>query len=84
MKLSPADQAARDAAIREREIQGDRAAAEAAIMRLPKGDLLLGYQQRTVDKLFAGTALLVIEKSRRIGLTWGVASFAALKAASSR
>lgn len=83
MKLSPADQEARDASIRAREIQGDRAAAEQAIMRLPKGDLLLGYQQRTVDKLFAGTALLVIEKSRRIGLTWGVASFAALKAAAS-
>lgn len=83
MKLSPEDQAARDASIRAREIQGDRAAAEAAIMRLPKGDLLLGYQQRTVDLLFAGTALLVIEKSRRIGLTWAVAAFAALKAASS-
>lgn len=61
----------------------DRAAAEEAFARLPKGDLLLGYQQRTVDLLFAGTALLVIEKSRRIGLTWGVAAFAALKAASS-
>ncbi|MBA4781178.1 phage terminase large subunit family protein [Blastomonas sp.] len=82
MKLSPADQAKRDEDIRRREIQGDRAAAEAAIVRLPKGDLLLGYQQKTVDKLFAGTALLVIEKSRRIGLTWGVAAFAALKAAS--
>ncbi|PXW79003.1 phage FluMu gp28-like protein [Blastomonas natatoria] len=82
MKLSPADQAKRDEEIRRREIQGDRAAAEAAIVRLPKGDLLLGYQQKTVDKLFAGTALLVIEKSRRIGLTWGVAAFAALKAAS--
>ncbi len=69
--------------IRASEIQGDRAAAEAALIRLPKGDLLLGYQQRTVDLLFAGTALLVIEKSRRIGLTWGVAAFAALKAATS-
>ena len=83
MRLSPEDQAKRDAEIRAREIHGDRAASEMAIMRLPKGDLLLGYQQRTVDLLFAGTALLVIEKSRRIGLTWGVASFAALKAASS-
>ena len=82
MKLSPEDQKKRDEEIRRREIQGDRAAAEAAIVRLPKGDLLLGYQQKTVDKLFAGTALLVIEKSRRIGLTWGVAAFAALKAAS--
>lgn len=83
MKLSPADQQARDDEICRREIQGDRAAAEAAMVRLPKGDLLLGYQQKTVDKLFAGASLLVIEKSRRIGLTWGVAAFAALKAASS-
>ena len=61
----------------------DRHAAEEAFRGLPQGDLLLKYQQRTVDKLFAGTALLVIEKSRRIGLTWGVAAFAALKAAAS-
>lgn len=59
----------------------DREAAEAAFARLPRGNLLLGYQQRTVDMLFSGTALLVIEKSRRIGLTWGVAAFAVLKAA---
>lgn len=58
-----------------------RAATEQALARLPRGDLLLGYQARTLDLLFAGTALLVIEKSRRIGLTWGVAAFAALKAA---
>ncbi len=61
----------------------DRAAAEEAFQTLPKGDVLLRYQQRTVDRLFAGSPLLVIEKSRRIGLTWGVAAFAALKAASS-
>lgn len=86
MKLHPEEdykraQAARSESIRFREIQGDRAAAEAAIVRLPRGDLLLGYQRKTMDTLFAGTALLVIEKSRRIGLTWGVAAFAALKAA---
>jgi len=52
-------------------------------MRLPKGDLLLGYQAKTIDLLRTGTGLVVIEKSRRIGLTWGLASFAALKAASS-
>ena len=63
--------------------QQDREAAEETFRALPKGDLLLGYQRRTVDALFAGTALLVIEKSRRIGLTWGVAAFAALKAATS-
>src|SRR5690606_10007146 len=28
-----------------------------------------------------GTALLIVEKSRRIGLTWGVASYLALRAA---
>ncbi len=58
-----------------------RAATEETLARLPRGDLLLGYQARTLDLLFAGTALVVIEKSRRIGLTWGVAAFAALKAA---
>lgn len=83
MRLPPAaDQARRDA-IRQREIQGDREGAEAAMTRLPRGDLLLGYQGRVVDRLFAGTALLVIEKSRRIGLTWGVAAFAVLKASAS-
>jgi phage FluMu gp28-like protein len=60
-----------------------RAATEETLARLPRGDLLLGYQARTLDLLFAGTALTVIEKSRRIGLTWGVAAFAALKAAAS-
>lgn len=42
--------------------------------------VLLGYQGRTVAKLEAGTAVLVIEKSRRIGLTWGLASYAVLRA----
>jgi phage FluMu gp28-like protein len=60
-----------------------RAATEETLARLPRGDLLLGYQARTLDLLFAGTSLVVIEKSRRIGLTWGVAAFAALKAAAS-
>jgi phage FluMu gp28-like protein len=60
----------------------ERAQTEAAFSVLPQGDLLLKYQQRVVDQLFAGTALVVIEKSRRIGLTWGVGAFATLKAAS--
>lgn len=62
------------------ERAADREATEEAFARLGRGDLLLGYQARTLDLLFAGTALLVIEKSRRIGLTWGVAAFAVLKA----
>ena len=82
MKLSPADQEKRADLIRRREIQGDRDASESVITRLPRGDLLLGYQGSVTAKLFAGTALLVIEKSRRIGLTWGLASYAVLKASS--
>lgn len=61
----------------------DREAAEETFRSLPRGDLLLGYQRRVVDELFSGVSLLAIDKSRRIGLTWGVAAFAALKAAAS-
>jgi phage FluMu gp28-like protein len=60
----------------------DRLAFDELRERLPSGDLLLKYQQRPIDKLFAGTALLLIEKSRRIGLTWGIASYLVLRAAS--
>ncbi len=59
----------------------DRAVTEASFVGLPRGDLLLRYQQYVVDLLFKGVQLLAIDKSRRIGLTWGVAAFAALKAA---
>ncbi len=62
--------------------RADRVAFEELAARLPPGDLFLKYQQRTVDRLYAGTALLVIEKSRRIGLTWGVAAYCVLRAAS--
>ncbi|MGE4307431.1 MAG: hypothetical protein AB7E24_25785 [Novosphingobium sp.] len=61
----------------------ERAAAEETFRSLPRGDLLLGYQRRVVDELFSGVSLLAIDKSRRIGLTWGVAAFATLKASSS-
>ena len=44
-------------------------------------EVLLPYQGDTVYELEAGTALLVIEKSRRVGLTWGLASYAVLRAA---
>lgn len=64
------------------ELDANRVATEELFARLPKGDLLLRYQQRPIDKLFAGTALLLIEKSRRIGLTWGIASYLVLRAAS--
>lgn len=73
MKLNPAREMARAAAERE--------AAAAAFERLPPGDLLLKYQASTVQHLMNGVSLLVIEKSRRIGLTWGLAAYAVLKAA---
>lgn len=50
---------------------------------LPRGDLLLSYQQ-DFHKARSLPGLLVVEKSRRIGLTWGVAPYATLKAAKSR
>lgn len=59
----------------------EREAAETAFARLPKGDLLLGYQASTLAKLNTGVSLLAIEKSRRIGLTWALAAHAVLKAA---
>jgi phage FluMu gp28-like protein len=47
-------------------------------------NVLLEYQGDSVRALESGTALLVIEKSRRIGLTWGLASYAVLRAGRSR
>jgi phage FluMu gp28-like protein len=47
---------------------------------LPKA--LLGYQGRVVSLLeTTGVEVLFVEKSRRIGLTWGFAAYAVLKAA---
>lgn len=63
------------------EVDANRIATEELLRRLPKGDLLLGYQRRTLDLLYAGTALLIVEKSRRVGLSWGVAAYHALRAA---
>lgn len=57
-------------------------AAERLFERKPEKALLLGYQQSVVSELLAGTAVVVVEKSRRIGLTWAIAAFAVMKAAS--
>jgi len=46
---------------------------------LPK--ILLPYQSKTVALLESVCPVLFIEKSRRIGLTWGLASYAVLRAA---
>lgn len=77
MKLKPAPSPFDQAADRI----ANYAATEAAFARMPRGDVLLPYQARAVDRLFAGVSLLVIEKSRRIGLTWGLAAYAVLTAA---
>jgi phage FluMu gp28-like protein len=42
--------------------------------------VLLEYQADGVAVLESGTALVVIEKSRRVGMTWGLASAAVLRA----
>jgi phage FluMu gp28-like protein len=62
-----------------------RAASQEAVLALgiPRTDLLLGYQKRGVD-LLETTAVLVVEKSRRIGFTWGLASYAVLRASRMR
>lgn len=43
-------------------------------------NVLLDYQANPIALLESGTAVLVIEKSRRVGLTWGLASYAVLRA----
>jgi len=48
----------------------------------PEG-VLLGYQRKAFE-LLSTTALLVIEKSRRIGMTWALAAKAALLSAMAR
>jgi len=60
-----------------------RAATEAlpvviAQVGLPK--VLLPYQARTVSLLDGTCPVLFVEKSRRIGLTWGLAAYGALRA----
>lgn len=54
-----------------------------AVAALPPGDLLLPYQQHAVD-LCSKNRMVVIEKSRRVGLTWALAAHAVLKAGASR
>lgn len=61
-----------------------RAAAMAAIPGEVKARglpaVLLPYQARAVGLLDSGTPVLFVEKSRRIGLTWGLAAYAVLRA----
>jgi phage FluMu gp28-like protein len=60
----------------------ERQVAEATLAGMPRAAVLLPYQARALARMRAGVSLLVIEKSRRIGLTWAVAAFAVLSASS--
>lgn len=63
-----------------RRLSTDEMARVVGTVGLPKA--LLGYQQRVVKLLeTSGVEVLFVEKSRRIGLTWGFAAYAVLKAA---
>jgi phage FluMu gp28-like protein len=72
------------APLTERAWADARAAAMASIPAdvqahgLPS--VLLPYQARAVGLLDGGSSLCYIEKSRRIGLTWGLAAYAVLRA----
>lgn len=57
------------------------AAIPAIVDKVGLPAVLLPYQQRAVGLLDSvGTQVLFIEKSRRIGLTWGLAAYAVLRA----
>jgi len=60
----------------------ERAIAEETFGQMPRSAVMLAYQVKPLTRLRAGVSLLVIEKSRRIGLTWAMAAFAALTASS--
>ena len=54
-----------------------------AVAALPRGDILLHYQQKVLGEA-SRQPLLVVDKSRRIGLTWGLASHAVTTAAAKK
>ena len=73
---------------RQEDFRAELAASAALVGDLSGGDVLsagplLRYQRRSISELLAGTAVVVIEKSRRIGLTWSIAFYAVLRAAAS-
>jgi phage FluMu gp28-like protein len=63
--------------------EASRPVLDPELAALPRGKLLLGYQQRFY-KARQTKGLIFEEKSRRIGLTWGVASYSTLRAARAR
>jgi phage FluMu gp28-like protein len=64
----------------EKQRQEAMAAMPAVIAEVGVPKVLLPYQARTVSLLDSACPVLFVEKSRRIGLTWGLAAYAALRA----
>lgn len=64
----------------EKQRQEAMAAMPAVIAEVGLPKVLLPYQARTVALLDSACQVLFVEKSRRIGLTWGLAAYAALRA----
>jgi len=64
----------------EKQRQEAMAAMPAVIAEVGLPKVLLPYQARTVSLLDGTCPVLFVEKSRRIGLTWGLAAYAALRA----
>lgn len=70
---------------KEQWAEARRLSIDTVLGRIERRKALLSYQQRTVSLLeSSGCQVLFIEKSRRIGLTWGFASYAVLRAARAR
>ncbi len=70
----------------ETQLFGDRHKGQelpAPLAGIERGDLLLPYQQRSLQEC-STQALLVIEKSRRVGETWALAADAVLTSGSAR
>ena len=61
----------------EKQRQEAMAAMPAVIAEVGLPKVLLPYQARTVSLLDGVCPVLFVEKSRRIGLTWGLAAYAA-------
>jgi phage FluMu gp28-like protein len=63
-----------------------RLSTDAVMEKIEKAKALLPYQQRTVGLLrsVALCPVLLVEKSRRIGLTWACAAYACIRAAMSK
>ncbi|MDF7776883.1 hypothetical protein P1X14_16620 [Sphingomonas sp. AOB5] len=65
------------------ERAADREASESVLASVGRAAVFLLYQAMVTARAVAGVSLLVIEKSRRIGLTWAIAAFAVLTASKS-